>query len=281
VSFLLLIPYSRLAVRFLDDVIDVNAYPMDSIEQMARGNRKIGLGVMGFADLLVDLGIAYDEPGASEVAEGVMARIAARAESASARLAAERGVFSGSVGSRVEARGLALRNATTTSIAPTGTLSILADCSGGIEPYFALAFVRHVLDGARLPETNPRFEAALRASGAWSDDLVAEVRQRGSLRGRRVPATGAVSRPPSTSRPSAISTSSRPSSATSTTPSRRRSTCPARRRPPTSARSTSPRGVAGSRASRCFARAARASPSSCAEMASTAPTRRLHGQRCD
>jgi ribonucleoside-diphosphate reductase alpha chain len=172
-----------LGVRFLDDVIEVSRFPFPEIARTTRRNRKIGLGVMGFADLLVDLGIAYDEPGASELAEGVMARIAARAESASARLAAERGAFSGSAGSRVEARGLALRNATTTSIAPTGTLSILADCSGGIEPYFALAFVRHVLDGARLPETNPRFEAALRASGAWSDDLVAEVRERGSLRG--------------------------------------------------------------------------------------------------
>jgi len=172
-----------LGVRFLDDVIEVSRFPFPEIARTTRRNRKIGLGVMGFADLLVDLGIAYDEPAASEVAGGLMARIAARAESASARLAAERGAFSGSAGSRVEARGLTLRNATRTSIAPTGTLSVLADCSGGIEPYFALAFVRHVLDGARLPETNPRFEAALRASGAWSDDLVAEVRQRGSLRG--------------------------------------------------------------------------------------------------
>ncbi len=172
-----------LGVRFLDDVIEVSRFPFPEIARTTRRNRKIGLGVMGFADLLVELGIAYDAPEAVAVAGGVMARIAAAAERASARLAEERGVFPGFAGSRAEARGLRLRNASTTSVAPTGTLSILADCSGGIEPYFALAYVRHVLDGARLPETNPRFEQALRAAGAWSTDLVAEVRARGSARG--------------------------------------------------------------------------------------------------
>jgi ribonucleoside-diphosphate reductase alpha chain len=172
-----------LAVRFLDDVIEVSRFPFPEIARTTRRNRKIGLGVMGFADLLVDLGIPYDAPLACEVAGGVMARIAARAERASARLAEERGVFPGHRGSRAAARGLRLRNASLTSIAPTGTLSILAECSGGIEPYFALAFVRHVLDGARLPETNPRFEAALRRAGAWSEDLAAELRARGSARG--------------------------------------------------------------------------------------------------
>ena len=172
-----------LGVRFLDDVIEVSRFPFPEIARTTRRNRKIGLGVMGFADLLVELGIAYDAPEARAVASGVMARIAARAERASLRLAEQRGVFPGFAGSRAEARGLRLRNASLTSIAPTGTLSILADCAGGIEPYFALAFVRHVLDGARLPETNPRFERALRAAGAWSPDLVAEVRARGSARG--------------------------------------------------------------------------------------------------
>ncbi len=172
-----------LAVRFLDDVIEVSRFPFPEIARATRRNRKIGLGVMGFADLLVDLGVPYDDALACEVASGVMARIAARAERASAALGAERGVFPGFPGSRAAARGLRLRNASLTSIAPTGTLSILAECSGGIEPYFALAFVRHVLDGERLPETNPRFEAALRRAGAWSGDLVAEVRARGSARG--------------------------------------------------------------------------------------------------
>ena len=172
-----------LAVRFLDDVIEVSRFPFPEIARTTRRNRKLGLGVMGFADLLVELGIAYDAPEACLVASGVMERIASRAARASSRLAEERGVFPGFAGSRAEARGLRLRNASLTSIAPTGTLSILADCAGGIEPYFALAYVRHVLDGARLPETNTRFEHALRGAGAWSEDLVAEVRERGSARG--------------------------------------------------------------------------------------------------
>lgn len=171
-----------LGVRFLDDVIDASRYPFPAITAQVRGNRKIGLGVMGFADLLVELGIAYDEPAAPALAERLMARIYARAEAASARLAEERGVFPHWEGSRAAARGVRLRNATVTSIAPTGTLSILAGCAGGIEPYFALAFVRHMLDGARLPETNPHFEAALRRAGVLDEALVARVRAQGSAR---------------------------------------------------------------------------------------------------
>jgi len=170
------------AVRFLDDVIEGSRYPFPEIETTVRGNRKIGLGLMGFADLLVDLGIPYDDDRAVGLADRVMGRVRQRAELASGRLAEERGVFPNWEGSSVASRGLRLRNATVTSIAPTGTLSILADCSSGIEPYFGLAFVRHVLDGAELPETNRRFEEALRGSGAWSEDLLAEVRARGSAR---------------------------------------------------------------------------------------------------
>lgn len=171
------------AVRFLDDVIETSRFPFPEIAATVRGNRKIGLGVMGFADLLVDLGIPYDAPEAVARAEALMERIRRRAERASAELAAERGPFPNLPGSRVQERGLTLRHATVTSIAPTGTISILADCSSGIEPFFALAFVRHVLDGERLPETNRRFEQALRRAGAWSEDLVAEVRATGSVRG--------------------------------------------------------------------------------------------------
>jgi ribonucleoside-diphosphate reductase alpha chain len=172
-----------LAVRFLDDVIEVNRYPYPEIAERTRGNRKIGLGVMGFADCLVDLGIPYDAPEAVALAERLMARIQSRAAAASRALAEERGVFPNHPGSRLAARGERRRNATVTSIAPTGTLSILAECSSGIEPYFALAFVRHVLDGAQLSETNERFERALRREGGWSRDLVDEVRATGSVRG--------------------------------------------------------------------------------------------------
>jgi ribonucleoside-diphosphate reductase alpha chain len=131
----------------------------------------------------VDLGIPYDSAEAVETAEQVMERIRSRARRASAELARERGVFPNFAGSRAEAAGERLRNATVTSIAPTGTLSILAGCSGGIEPYFVLAFVRHVLDGERLPETTPRFEVALRRAGVWSELLVEQVRRTGSVRG--------------------------------------------------------------------------------------------------
>jgi ribonucleoside-diphosphate reductase alpha chain len=168
-----------LGVRFLDDVIDVNRYPYPEIAERTRGNRKIGLGVMGFADLLVDLGIPYDSDASVRLASLVMSRVGARARAASKALAQERGSFPNYAGPPDEAR----RNATVTSIAPTGTLSILAGCSSGIEPYFALAFVRHVLDGQRLPETNERFERALRRSGTWSQDLLDEVRATGSARG--------------------------------------------------------------------------------------------------
>lgn len=169
----------ELGVRFLDDVIDINRYPYPEIAERTRGNRKIGLGVMGFADLLVDLGIPYDSDEAVRVGEGLMARIAARASATSRALAEERGAFP----NHRSARGERRRNATLTSIAPTGTLSILAGCSSGIEPYYALAFVRHVLEGQVLPETNDRFERALRRAGAWSAELLEEVRATGSARG--------------------------------------------------------------------------------------------------
>jgi len=171
-----------LGVRFLDDVIEASHYPMPAITATVHGNRKIGLGVMGFADLLVDLGIPYDDSAAVALGEQLMGRIHARAEQSSAQLAEERGVFPNWQGSRAQARGKRLRNATLTSIAPTGTISILAGCAGGIEPFFALAFVRHVLDGQRLPETNTRFEAALRKSGAFRPELVARVMAEGSAR---------------------------------------------------------------------------------------------------
>ena len=132
---------------------------------------------MGFSDLLVDLGIPYDSPDAVALADRLMARVRSRAERASAQLAQERGVFPAHAGSLAERRGLRLRNAAVTSIAPTGSLSILAGCASGIEPFFGLAFTRQVLDGVRQTETNPRFERAM-AGG-----VPEEVLRTGSARG--------------------------------------------------------------------------------------------------
>jgi ribonucleoside-diphosphate reductase alpha chain len=171
-----------LAVRFLDDVIEVSEPPLPEIGVRTRATRKLGLGVMGFADALVDLGVAYDAPEAVETAERVIARIRARAERASARLAEERGVFSAWPESRLAERGLRWRNATLLSIAPTGSISLLADCSSGIEPFFALAYEREVLGGERLVEINPRFEAALREAGLWSAARAAALCRSGSAR---------------------------------------------------------------------------------------------------
>ena len=173
-----------LGVRFLDDVIDVNHYPLPQIERITRDNRKIGLGVMGFADALIRMGIAYDSDEALGVAEELAALIEEHAQRASAELASERGPFANWKGSRWERRGSPpLRNATTTTIAPTGTLSILAGCSGGIEPLYAVSFVRQVLDGERLVDVHPLFIAAARDGGWYSDDLMKRVADRGSVRG--------------------------------------------------------------------------------------------------
>jgi ribonucleoside-diphosphate reductase alpha chain len=173
-----------LGVRFLDDVIDVNHYPLPQIEEITRGNRKVGLGVMGFADALIRMGIAYDSERALAVADELAAFIERHAQAASAELARERGPFPNWAGSRWERQGTPpLRNATTTTIAPTGTLSILAGCSGGIEPLYAVSFVRQVLDGDRLVDVHPLFVAAARAAGWYSDELMKRVADRGSVRG--------------------------------------------------------------------------------------------------
>ena len=173
-----------LGVRFLDDVIDVNHYPLPQIEAITRGNRKIGLGVMGFADALIRMGVAYDSERALGVAEELAAFIERKAQAASAELARERGPFPNWKGSRWARQGSPpLRNATTTTIAPTGTLSILAGCSGGIEPLYAVSFVRQVLDGERLVDVHPLFVAAARAGGWYSEALMARVAERGSVRG--------------------------------------------------------------------------------------------------
>jgi ribonucleoside-diphosphate reductase alpha chain len=169
------------AVHFLDNVIDMNCYTLPQIEARTKGNRKIGLGVMGFADLLIRLGIPYNDPHALEVAERVMAFIQEKGKKASRELALKRGSFPNFDSSLLKNRWDVMRNATITTIAPTGTLSIIAGVSSGIEPVFALAFVRHVLDGKELLEANPLFETVARKEEFYSEHLMEEIAQNGHL----------------------------------------------------------------------------------------------------
>lgn len=174
----------NVAVRFLDNVIDMNRFPLPEIAEKTKKTRKIGLGVMGFADMLLKLGIPYDSAAALEVAEKIMEFVNQKACESSAALAQERGVFPAFAGSVYDSPdGRKMRNATTTTIAPTGSLSIIANCSSGIEPLFALSYERHILDGDELVEVNPYFEEAAKGGGFFSEKLMKELARRGSLRG--------------------------------------------------------------------------------------------------
>jgi ribonucleoside-diphosphate reductase alpha chain len=173
-----------LAVRFLDDIIDINRYPSPQIEAVTKANRRIGLGVMGFAEMLIQAGIPYDSPEALEKAGEIMGYIRKTAWDASSRLAELKGSFPNIEGSVWRAKGYEqMRNATLTTVAPTGTISLIAGVSSGIEPLFALCYVRTVMEGTRLLEKNPLFEAHARRHGYYDDDLMAEVARRGSVRG--------------------------------------------------------------------------------------------------
>jgi ribonucleoside-diphosphate reductase alpha chain len=172
------------SVRFLDDVIDANRYPLIEIERATKATRKIGLGIMGWADALVLLDIAYDSEAAIELAHRVAKFLEDESLAASEALATERGPFPAWQGSRWQLDGhRPLRNATTTTIAPTGTISIIAGCSSGIEPLYALAYRRNVLDGAELTEINPAFQRIAGERGIASPELFAEVALHGGVRG--------------------------------------------------------------------------------------------------
>ena len=176
----------RMAVRFLDNVIDMNKYPLPAIERMAKGNRKIGLGVMGFADILIKMRVPYDSDRALRIGEGLMQFIRGAAWETSRELAQERGVFQNIKGSIFDAAGIKpVRNATTTTIAPTGTLSIIAGCSSGIEPVYSMSYTRQVLNGLQLPELHPLLPEIAKEEGFYSDELMDYIAKGSSLNGRK------------------------------------------------------------------------------------------------
>ncbi|MFW6139625.1 MAG: adenosylcobalamin-dependent ribonucleoside-diphosphate reductase, partial [Spirochaetota bacterium] len=171
------------AVHFLDNVIDANNYLVPEVEETTKKNRRVGLGVMGFADLLCLLGIPYNSKKALSLGEKIIEFINQEAHKKSSQLGKARGNFPGFRGSKWEKQGYKwMRNATVTTIAPTGTISIIAGCSSGIEPLFAAAFVRNVLEGSQIFEVNPVLEMIGRKRGFWSSNLVEKIAATGTLK---------------------------------------------------------------------------------------------------
>ena len=171
----------RNAVHFLDNVVDANVYPLKETADITQANRKIGLGVMGFADMLIMLGIPYDSEEALKLGEQVMQFIEEEAHKKCVEIAEKRGSFPNFDGSIWKKKYSAFRNATVTTVAPTGTISIIAGCSSGIEPLFAVSFMRNVLSGARLFETNYLFEQMAKERGFYSAKLFEEIARTGSV----------------------------------------------------------------------------------------------------
>ena len=182
----------RTTVHLLDNVIDMNNYPIKEIEEMSKTTRRIGLGVMGFSDLLIEMGIRYDSEEGLELAEQVMGRVNQETTLASSELSHIRGTFPAWEGSTYSTHGpfgepRPMRNSAPTTIAPTGTISIIAGASSGIEPLFALSYVRNVMDNTRLVEVNPYFEAVARREGFYSEELMEQLAETGSLETLDVP----------------------------------------------------------------------------------------------
>ena len=172
----------RKAVRFLDNVIEVNKYPLPEIDKMTRGTRKIGLGVMGWADTLCALGVAYNSQAAIDLADKVMSFINETAQKASQDLAELKGVFPFYEDSIYATKGIKMRNATTTTIAPTGTLSLIAGVSSGIEPIFAISYIRNVMDNSELVEVNPVFKGVALSGEFYSDELMKKIARVGTVK---------------------------------------------------------------------------------------------------
>ncbi|KXA91104.1 hypothetical protein AKJ57_02465 [candidate division MSBL1 archaeon SCGC-AAA259A05] len=173
----------KIAVHFLDNVIDANEHPKPEIERLVKANRKIGLGVMGWAELLLKLKIPYDSEEAVELSEKLMKFMSEKAREKSVELGKKRGSFPNFEKSIWSEDYEAMRNATVTSIAPTGSLSIIAGCSSGIEPIFSLAFIRNVLEGERLFEVNPVFEEVAKERKFYSGDLIEKIARGKTIQG--------------------------------------------------------------------------------------------------